>query len=72
MTCLMISERWLPDDHYARWPSFASRIAFAFNTADHESINNITPFAVYHGAPARNPLTALLLDAPEIDEDKKF
>ena len=30
--------RILPDAHYRRWPSFASRIVFAYNTAAHESI----------------------------------
>ena len=64
--------RLLPDDHYVQWPSFASRIAFAFNTAAHDSIAQVTPFEVYHGSPAHNPLTALLLDQPPVDEDSEI
>jgi transposase InsO family protein len=40
--------RLLPDDHYAVWPSFASRIAFAYNTAPHEGLGGVTPFEIYH------------------------
>jgi hypothetical protein len=64
--------RLLPDDHYRVWPDFASRICFAFNSASHESIAGITPFQVYHGVPARNPFSSLLLDAPEVDEDREL
>ncbi len=63
--------RLLPDDHYAVWPSFASRIAFAYNTATHDSLGEVTPFEVYHGSPAHNPLVSLLLEQPPIDEDKE-
>jgi hypothetical protein len=64
--------RILPDDHYARWPAFASRISFVFNTAPHESIAGVTPFQVYHGAPARNPFAGQLLeDNPEVDESRE-
>jgi hypothetical protein len=42
--------RLLSDDHYVHWPSFASRIAFAYNSAGHEAIGSISPFEVYHGA----------------------
>jgi transposase InsO family protein len=62
--------RLLPNDHYARWPDFASRIAFAYNTAGHESIAGVAPFTVYHGAPARNPLAIALLEEPDIDENR--
>ena len=62
--------RIVPDDHYVRWPSFASRIAFAYNTAIHDGIAAITPFQVYHGAPARNPMASLLLEGPLLDEKK--
>ncbi len=62
--------RMLSDDHYVRWPSFAQRIAFAFNTAPQAAITDITPFEVYHGTPAHNPLGALLVDEPQLDEDK--
>ena len=64
--------RMLPDDHYCRWPEFASRIAFAYNTAGHESIGAVTPFEVQHGAPARNSLLTPLLDAEEIDEKREL
>jgi hypothetical protein len=30
--------RMLPDDHYCCWPGFALRMAFAYNTACHDSI----------------------------------
>ena len=64
--------RLLPDDHYAQWPSFASRIAFAHNTAGHDSLGGSSPFEIYHGSPANNPLTALLIDSPSLDEDKEM
>jgi transposase InsO family protein len=59
--------RLLPDDHYARWPAFAQRIAFAYNTASHESIAHVSPFQVQHGAPARNPLATRLLTTTQVD-----
>jgi hypothetical protein len=64
--------RMLSDDHDLRWPSLAQRIAFAFNTAAQGAIADITPFEVYHGAPAHNPLGALLVDEPPLDEDKEM
>ncbi len=64
--------RMLPDDHYCRWPGFASRIAFAYNTACHDSIGAVSPFEIQHGAPARNPLLTPLLDTPEMDEQKEL
>jgi transposase InsO family protein len=64
--------RLLPDDHYAQWPSFASRITFAYNTAIHDSLGGPSPFEVYHGTPANNPLAALLVDSPPVDEDKEM
>jgi transposase InsO family protein len=63
--------RLLPDDHYARWPAFASRISFVFNTASHDSIAEVTPFQIYHGAPARNPFESLLTDNPVVDENRE-
>jgi hypothetical protein len=50
--------RLLPDDHYLQWPSFASRICYAYNTASHSSIGDISPFEVYYGVPARDPITS--------------
>jgi hypothetical protein len=32
----------------------------------------VTPFEVYHGAPAHNPLTASLLEETEIDKNKEL
>ncbi len=64
--------RMLPDDHYCRWPAFAQRIAFAYNTAGHDSIASVTPFEVQHGTPARNGLLTPLLNAPEIDEERQL
>jgi transposase InsO family protein len=64
--------RMLPDDHYCRWPAFTSRIAFAFNTASHDSIGSVTPLEIQHGAPSRNALLTPLLDSPDIDEQKEL
>ena len=50
--------RIMPDDHYHRWPTFAARITFAYNTAPHDSLGGVSPYEVYHGVPARNPFTA--------------
>jgi hypothetical protein len=44
----------------------------SLNSASHESIAGITPFEVYHGAPARNPFSSLLLDSPEVDEEREL
>ena len=63
--------RILPDDHYARWPALASSICFAFNTASQDAIAGVTPFEVYHGAPARNPFATFLLDEPVVDEERE-
>jgi hypothetical protein len=62
--------RLLPDDHYVQWPQFASRIAFAFNSAAHGSIDDVSPFEVYHGSPPHDPLAALLVDAPPVNEEQ--
>jgi hypothetical protein len=32
----------------------------------------VTPFEIYHGSPAHNPLASLLLEQPSIDEDKEL
>jgi hypothetical protein len=64
--------RMLSDDHYLRWPAFAQRIAFAFNTASQGAIAEISPLQIYHGTPAHNPRCALLNDNPSIDEDKEL
>jgi hypothetical protein len=63
--------RLLPDDHYVRWPAIASSICFAFNTASQDAIAGVSPFQVYHGAPARDNFASLLLDHPFIDEEKE-
>ena len=64
--------RLLPDDHYARWPAFASRIAFAYNTAAHDSIGNVTPFQVQHGTQARDSLLTPLLPTDQVNEDEEL
>ena len=58
--------RILPDDLYSRWPELASRICFAYNTAPHSSLGNVSPFEVYHGVPARNPF-APSIPPPNVD-----
>jgi transposase InsO family protein len=59
--------RILPDDLYLQWPSFTSRIVYAYNSAPHTSLGGISPFEIMHGVPARNPfdvaVQAAILDA---------
>jgi len=50
--------RILSDEQYRRWPTFAARIAHAYNSASHESLGGTSPFEIYHGVPARNAFTA--------------
>jgi hypothetical protein len=64
--------RILSDEHYLQWPSFASRIAFAYNSAAHEAIASITPFEVHHGAPARNPFAASLPSTITLGESEEL
>jgi len=47
--------RILPDDLYLKWPELASRICFAYNSAPHSALGDVSPFEIYHGVPARNP-----------------
>ncbi len=64
--------RILPDDHYKRWPSFASRITFAYNSAPHDSIGGVIPFQVQHGAPPRDPFPLLFAEGNAVDEDREL
>ncbi len=64
--------RLLPDDHYARWPSFAARITFAFNTAPQDSTGQVTPFQIQHGGPARPPFPHLGEPEEAVDEDREL
>jgi hypothetical protein len=72
--------RLLPDDQYAQWPLFASRICHAYNTAPHSSIGDISPFEVYYGVPARDFITSGLhhraiddeLDGFDINDPSAF
>ncbi len=57
--------RLLPDDHYSKWPSFAARIAFAYNTAPHQSLGGISPYELYHDIAARDTLSAILNESTE-------
>ncbi len=65
-------QRLLSDEQHLRWPDFASRIAFAYNTAPHEGIGSVTAFEVYHGTPARDTLVASLVDPPPFTEDEEL
>jgi hypothetical protein len=47
--------RLLNDDHYKRWPLFASRICYAYNSAIHDSLGGVSPYEMFFGVPARNP-----------------
>jgi transposase InsO family protein len=58
--------RILPDDLYMKWPELAARICFAYNTAPHSALGNISPFEIYHGVPARNPFAPAI---PPADVD---
>jgi transposase InsO family protein len=58
--------RILPDDLYNKWPELAARICFAYNTAPHSALGNVSPFEIYHGVPARNPFAPAI---PPVDID---
>ena len=60
--------RILSDDHYLQWPAFASRICYAYNTAAHESLGNVSPYEIYFGCPARDPFTSAAQDRALDDE----
>ena len=72
--------RLLPDSHYQQWPRFAQRVAFAYNTAAHSSLGDVSPFEIFHGIPARNPFTTPAIDTPldtplpevDLDDVKAF
>jgi hypothetical protein len=58
--------RMLPDDQYRQWPRFISRIAFAYNTAPHQSIGAISPYEIYCGVPARDTFSKILTDQTDV------
>jgi hypothetical protein len=58
--------RMLPDDQYRHWPRYVSRIGFAYNTAPHQSIGEISPFEIYYGMPARDTFPRILTDQTEL------
>jgi hypothetical protein len=64
--------RLLSDEHYARWPDFASRIAFAYNSAPHGGIGDVSAFQVYHGADPRNTLASSLTDPHTFTEEEEL
>jgi hypothetical protein len=64
--------RLLSDEHYARWPDFASRIAFACNSALHEGIGAVTAFQIYHGTDPRDTLGSSLADPPTFTEEEEL
>jgi transposase InsO family protein len=65
--------RLLSDEHYQRWPDFASRIAFAYNDAAHEGIGSVTAFQIYFGSSARNTLASSLVETrPILTEDEEL
>jgi transposase InsO family protein len=45
--------RLLQDDLYLHWPSFVAQIAFAYNTAAHSALDNVSPYQIYHGVQAK-------------------
>ncbi len=62
----------LSDEHYARWPDFSSRIAFAYNSAPHGGIGDVSAFQVYHGSDPRNTLASSLTDPPFFTEEEEL
>ena len=60
--------RILPEDQHKCWPELASRICFTHNAAAHSSLGNLSPFEIYHGAPARSPFAPLIPTA-DIDAE---
>ena len=50
--------RILSDEQYKRWPSFAARICYAYNSTAHESLGGSSPYEIFHGVAARNPFTS--------------
>jgi hypothetical protein len=72
MTLLEQCLRLLSDEHYARRPEFASRIAFAYNASPQDGIESVIPFQVYHGTPPRNTMASALGDPPILTEDEEL
>ncbi len=64
--------RLLSDEHYARWPEFASRLAFSYNASPHDGIGSISPFQLQRGSPPNNSLAAALGDASVLSEDEEL
>jgi hypothetical protein len=64
--------RLLSDEHYLRWPEFASRIAFSYNTAPHEGVGSVSAFQIFHGSDLRNTLASSLTDPPTLTEDEEL
>jgi transposase InsO family protein len=59
--------RLLPDDLYLHWPSFVAQVAFAYNTAAHSALDQVSPYQIYHGVQARNPFSAILATPCTVD-----
>ena len=64
--------RLLSDEHYLRWPEFASHISFSYNTAPHEGIASVTAFQIFHGSDPHNTLVCSLQDSPPLTEDEEL
>ncbi len=43
-----------------------SQIAFAYNTAPHQSLGGISPYEVYYGVPARDTFSKVLTTQSEL------
>ena len=57
--------RLLSDVQIKHWPTYCSRICWAYNTAVHDSIST-TPFEIMRGVPAPDPFTPIA--RPNLDE----
>ena len=57
--------RLLSDVQIKHWPTYCSRVCWAYNTAVHDSTST-TPFAIMRGVPAPDPFTPVV--RPNLDE----
>jgi hypothetical protein len=54
--------KFLSPSDYLRWPDFAQRICFSYNSAPHESLADISPFEMDYGTP---PVSAFAPPDPD-------
>ena len=57
---------------YERWPEFAQRIAFAYNTTPQEGLGEVSPYEVMFGIPPRSPFALDPSTPPPADLDAEL